>query len=288
MSGDPIFVEKQYEGWSAPYLNERAASFDLLGVRLLAMPPGRVDVVVNDLPWTINAAPFGPSTDCSCFLNGRSTELASIRGGTEFYAAGADIRLSCANAYWECLVEIDDGRIHDIAAERLNGSFDMSRDHVPSFDADLGSLARLMITGLRSTHKDQLYLEGLAVAFSARSIGLASGIEDDVATRGTDSRIARALDYIGDNLGSNLSVAELAAVACMSPSWFSRAFGAQTGQPVHAYVREQRLEQAMTHIRDGKLPLAEIAFRCGFADQSHMGRQFRKRFGVTPAKARAS
>ena len=71
----------------------------------------------------------------------------------------------------------------------------------------------------------------------------------------------------------------------MSPSWFARAFRRATGAPVHAFVRERRLERARAMLVSD-MPLAEIARVCGFADQSHLTRAFRTRYGVTPGEAR--
>jgi AraC family transcriptional regulator len=44
-----------------------------------------------------------------------------------------------------------------------------------------------------------------------------------------------------------------------------------------------RLKHAFDLIRQGSLPLAEIAYRVGFADQSHLTRWVRRAYGVTPA-----
>jgi len=90
--------------------------------------------------------------------------------------------------------------------------------------------------------------------------------------------------YIEANLETALQVAELAAIAKLSVSHFSRAFRISFGQPPHSYVMAQRIEKAKRLIlSDERTTLAEVALSCGLSDQAHLCRMFRKLVGVTPA-----
>ena len=60
-----------------------------------------------------------------------------------------------------------------------------------------------------------------------------------------------------------------------------RLFKAQTGQTVHAYVREKRLLRAARMIREG-IPVVKAASLCGFQDYSTFHRAFVACFGCTP------
>ena len=99
-------------------------------------------------------------------------------------------------------------------------------------------------------------------------------------------RLHEVLDYIGQHLTHDLSVAELAAIAHCSPSHFKVLFKRSTGMPVHQYVIRARVERALDLLVEGDLPLSEIALQCGFASQSHLGVCFRLHYGKTPAELR--
>ncbi|MCP6275069.1 helix-turn-helix domain-containing protein, partial [Klebsiella pneumoniae] len=66
----------------------------------------------------------------------------------------------------------------------------------------------------------------------------------------------------------------------------TRAFKAAFGLAPHAYLVQLRLSRARRLLADGLSP-AETAAALGFADQSHLGRWFRRAYGLTPAAYRA-
>jgi AraC family transcriptional regulator len=57
-------------------------------------------------------------------------------------------------------------------------------------------------------------------------------------------RLKRVLDYIADCLETNISLSHLAAIAGMSPHYFSELFKQSTGRSPHSYVLLQRIERA--------------------------------------------
>jgi AraC family transcriptional regulator len=83
------------------------------------------------------------------------------------------------------------------------------------------------------------------------------------------------------------TVNEIAAMAGRSPRHVARAFRAQFGCTMGAYLRHVRLNWAMAQLRSTELPLATIALRAGFCDQSHFSHAFRRQVGVTPRQFRA-
>ncbi len=94
--------------------------------------------------------------------------------------------------------------------------------------------------------------------------------------------VLRAIDYIERHLGDPVSVAELAAVACMSRFHLARLFRASTGASPMAYLRRRRIEQAQVLLRRGGRKVSEIASDLCFFDQSHFVRSFRQATGCTP------
>jgi AraC-like DNA-binding protein len=81
------------------------------------------------------------------------------------------------------------------------------------------------------------------------------------------------------------SVRQLAKAAGMSREGYSRRFLRRHHMPPYAYLLVCRLNEARGLLRAG-VPIAEAAAGCGFADQSHLGRWFRRIFGVTPGRYR--
>ena len=98
-----------------------------------------------------------------------------------------------------------------------------------------------------------------------------------------DEKVDAALSYINENLSAKLDVDELAAQVHISRYHFMRLFKAQTGESVHAYVRQRRLMRAAHLIREG-MSAARAAEECGFADYSAFHRAFTAVFGISPGK----
>jgi AraC family transcriptional regulator len=101
-----------------------------------------------------------------------------------------------------------------------------------------------------------------------------------------DARLKRVLAYIEEHLADDITVADLANVACLSIFHFTRAFAASMGVPPHRYVSRRRLESAKAMIATGRASLGEIALDCRFSSQSSFTRAFRRATGMTPAEYR--
>ena len=101
-----------------------------------------------------------------------------------------------------------------------------------------------------------------------------------------DRRLRRVLAYVEEHLADDITVADLANVACLSVFHFTRAFAAAMGVPPHRYVSRRRLESAKAMIATGRASLSEIAHDCRFSSQSSFTRAFRRATGMTPAEYR--
>ena len=112
----------------------------------------------------------------------------------------------------------------------------------------------------------------------------ALGSENDSAKpHGRDTKIEAVLSYINENLTNALTVDELAERVFMSKYHFMRLFKAQTGETVHAYVRQKRLLYAARLIREG-VAVSKAAADSGFSDYSTFHRAFRRSFGISPGE----
>jgi AraC family transcriptional regulator len=93
-------------------------------------------------------------------------------------------------------------------------------------------------------------------------------------------------DYVGDNLPGDLSLAELADIANLSPYHFARAFKRSTGFTPHQYVLRRRIERAREMLLATDLPVGVVARRVGFASPSHFAQQFKRVVGAPPSTLR--
>ena len=80
---------------------------------------------------------------------------------------------------------------------------------------------------------------------------------------------------------------DLASISNMSLRGFERQFRAAFHLPPQKFLRKLRLRIASRALMSTDESLSEIALKCGFADQSHFSREFRRQFGRTPRDYRA-
>jgi len=89
--------------------------------------------------------------------------------------------------------------------------------------------------------------------------------------------------YIEQHIGLPILVANLSALVELSEAHFSRAFRLSYGVPPHAYIVRRRVDFAAQLMLASRDPLCEIALKCGFHDQAHLTKQFRRLTGEPPA-----
>jgi AraC-like DNA-binding protein len=156
---------------------------------------------------------------------------------------------------------------------------------------------QLIISYIRSTDTLTLDSPGLAQAFATHLqdlMVLALGAAGDgrELARGRGLRAARLaaikLD-VRKFLGrADLSVVTVALRHGVTPRYVQKLFESE-GTTFTAYVVERRLTEARRMLADPQLAdhgIGDIALRCGFGDQPHFTRSFRRRFGLTPSDAR--
>jgi AraC family transcriptional regulator len=97
-------------------------------------------------------------------------------------------------------------------------------------------------------------------------------------------RELRAL--IDSNFGAPLTLDELALEVGRHPVHLSRAFRRAYGQTIGECIRKARVRNAAHLLLSSRRPISEIATECGFCDQAHLSRAFKRIFGLTPAAYR--
>jgi AraC family transcriptional regulator len=100
-------------------------------------------------------------------------------------------------------------------------------------------------------------------------------------------RLKRVIDYIQENLAGDLTLAQLAVVAGMSPHYFAELFRQSTGHAPHQYVLLRRISLAKERLRDPRRSVIEAGLDAGFQNPSYFARVFRRTVGISPSGFRS-
>jgi AraC family transcriptional regulator len=157
-----------------------------------------------------------------------------------------------------------------------------------STDTTLSHIAMALRAGVRSgAALDRMYGEALSTALAVhllREYGAAGSQPKRRYSGLPRATLVRAVEYIQDQLETDLTVSGIAQAVYMSPYHFARLFKASTGQSPYQYVVEARVRKAKDLLTTGKFTISEAAYHVGFADQSHLTRNFKRVFGLPPMR----
>ena len=169
--------------------------------------------------------------------------------------------------------------VHAALGER--GALPFWRDVI----ATNGALMRAIVAALDDLESplDELARDQIVLAL-ADALAVA---DRSLARRTTAARhvraSARARDLLDASVTTSVTSAELEAVTGLTRFAAACHFRACYGTSPHRYLTMRRLDRARALIRDDAT-LAEVAVASGFADQSHLTRQFRKAYGLAPGR----
>ncbi len=103
---------------------------------------------------------------------------------------------------------------------------------------------------------------------------------------GGENRLTRALQFCRQHFREPLGVKEIAHEAGLSREHFTRLFVDEMNQPPAAFLRELRVNEAATLLRETGLPLREVAMRSGFYSTRHLMRTFQRVHRIGPTAYR--
>jgi AraC-like DNA-binding protein len=140
--------------------------------------------------------------------------------------------------------------------------------------------------GFRLEIKSKLY--ELALAF-LRELPARNPVPREIVKHNYNRQILeRVFSFVYSNYGNpGLSLEQAARAAALSKYYFTRFFREQTGQTFHSYLSQVRINRAEEYLTGSDLPVAEIAYLCGFASLKTFYRLFKVLTGVSPSAYRS-
>ncbi|SCB34357.1 helix-turn-helix domain-containing protein [Rhizobium multihospitium] len=153
----------------------------------------------------------------------------------------------------------------------------------------LGIAQRISVELTGKAAPNELYLDSLVTLFSTHLLRTyANNMRQLPSPRGgLSAKSARRVEeYLHEHFTEKVHVAELAAVAGISPNHFIVRFAKTFGMPPHRYLINLRLDLAEKLLAEGEIAIAEIAYMAGFSDQSHLATTMKRYRGRTPTELR--
>lgn len=149
-------------------------------------------------------------------------------------------------------------------------------------DARLGLAIRRahapLMDGASSPGAEDRLLDGL------RTLVREHGAEVRESVSDRDHEVVqRAQAYMHERFAHPVRLATVAALCGLSPFQLIRVFRRVVGVPPYAYLVQLRVNRAQSLLYQGT-SVADVAYTCGFSDQSHLTRTFKKAVGVPPGQ----
>ena len=228
-------------------------------------------------------------------FEGMARQLPPPAGSILCIPAGSPFRGRSSGKMDELHVFLEPGVVERVAAEAFD--IDPAKLSIPPLDGLYHPRLRAAMLAVG----DELAVEGGGDRLAAESLANLLAvhlIRNASACHRPTRRAERALprgklraviEYIEEGLGTDLTLARMAAVAHLSAYHFARQFKAATGTPPHQYVIARRVARAQQLLQQGgDLSLAKIAADVGFSDQSQFSAHFKRVVGFTPRQFRNS
>lgn len=99
-------------------------------------------------------------------------------------------------------------------------------------------------------------------------------------------KLSAAIDYIENNLDSDISYDEAARIACCSTFYFQRVFSYVSGISLSEYIRRRRMTQAAFELQRGNTKVIDVALKYGYRSPTSFNRAFQSVHNIPPNAAR--
>ncbi len=205
--------------------------------------------------------------------------------------AGVDSSLAWSETRKNLVIAIPPDTLSELALQEFDlGNVELRPPPFGTVDPiALGIAQRISVELTGKATPNELFLDSLVTQFSTHLLHTyASHMKQLPSPRGgLSAKSARRIEeYLREHFTEKVHVAELAAVAGISPNHFIVRFAKTFGMPPHRYLINLRLDFAEKMLVEGEIPIAEIAYLTGFSDQSHLATTMKRYRGRTPTELR--
>lgn len=195
--------------------------------------------------------------------------MAEVQGGAELVEAAGSTRPDCA------FVDIRMPGMDGLAAiEAASGLSPLTRWVIVSSHAEFEYARGALRLGVNEYLLKPVRAEELTACLGR--LGLLPGSPED------DAVLGPVIEYLRRNFNADVSVADAAALAALSPNYLSALFHRKTGSTISDFLGRLRVEEAGRLLRQGA-SVAEAAAAVGYADLRHFARKFKAITGSLPS-----
>lgn len=183
----------------------------------------------------------------------------------------------------------------DVAA----GSFTASSSYKPN--RGWRSRCRQRLPGIHARRLSEIYgspkllpkdwpllqNELLTALVALHALALSDGKQVSSVVPDHSAVVSDIQNYLQTHLDQPLSLDDVAHLVRLSPNYANTVFRQHTGQTIHAWLLNHRMEKSMSLCQETGLPFRQIAQQVGFNDALYFSKAFRRSFGMSPSEARA-
>jgi len=273
-----------------PLLSSRARGWNALTLELQSFRD--LDAVVQAADHVI-AVQLAGNVLVHQSRGGRTRSRTVVAGDVTVTPVGPPTRWRQAGQSLVVLLRLSPAYVRTVAGDEC--ALDPDRFEIQgrfaARDACIEDIARRLLAGLELEGADShLYVDALTCELAIhllREYTAATVAPAWPMTGLSPHKLRRAVQYIDDNLKSELTLAAIANNVALSPGHFAHAFRQATGVAPHRYVLERRVDHAKALLRQSDMPITEIADRVGCSSHSHFSVLFHRITGLTPRQFRA-
>jgi len=279
LPGVKVSASSDDRGWSSLYASEQ-----------LEIPFEQSFAAVNDQLIVLHLD--GPIRVHRRVQKGESSRLIPP-GGMFMMPGGMDFSVRVSGTLQSLHLYLRRGVIEEVASDLVIG--DPAQVAILPRFGDSDPLIERLMLGVRDVlHDDDpsttVYVDYLARAIVARLIRRHSSAsvrsEVPASSQKGGRQISKAIDFMEANLERSLDLPTIAQATGLSPSHFARQFRTTVGRAPHQHLIQIRIDRAKRFLSETDMGIAEIACACGFANQEHLTRLFKRSCGLTPAAYR--
>ena len=161
-------------------------------------------------------------------------------------------------------------------------------DHFAIKDKQLGQQLLFLHHSLSAGEFDAIQKQNLFYESFAYLLKNHSGkAPREIKLSANSYAIRRTIDYLQTHYDQKIELSDLARISGLSTYYLNRIFSKSVGMPPHRYLINLRLNKARNLLKKN-LPISEVTYETGFADQSHLTRNFKLFWGITPKQYQRS